>query len=228
MNILSNKRVYVVLAVILFVAVITEVGVSLYYRNKTRQTQTVATLLTSAPAVRPTPSQPVATSSAAPTATSAVHTATPSVASSASPAQSTPASTPVTTATPTATASGSVEDEQQQAEKDYQAKNYAAAISEYKLAIAATTDSSALATLWNELGNAYRDNNQSDPAIQAYNQSITVNATFGEPYLNKANLQWRDGQKNEAITTLQQGINQNATDKADLSSTMDAYKALQP
>jgi hypothetical protein len=154
----------------------------------------------------PTPSASVTTSD--------MPTATPSVAPSAS-------------ATPSPTSSNaSSTDHKALAEAAYKNKSYATAISEFKLAINATTSASDLSTLWYELGNAYRDNADAANALKAYDKAISYNKLLGDAYLNKAAVQWSQSAKDDAIATLQAGIDVNASRKTDLQNTLDVYKAL--
>lgn len=132
-----------------------------------------------------------------------------------------PTASPTTSpsATPASTASHKT-----LAQEAYKNKQYTVAISEYLQAIDATKSTGELAELWNELGNTYRDNQNSAEALKAYDKSLSFNNKLGDTYLNKAALQWTMTQKDAARATLKVGIDANASRKSDLQNTLSVYE----
>lgn len=128
--------------------------------------------------------------------------------------------------TPTATASESTISHKAKAEAAYKAKDYETAVAEYTAAIKAENESGELTTLWNSLGNAERDSGDTASAITAYTTSLLYNTKNGDAYLNKAALQWSLGNREEAKTTLRDGIQKEATRQQDLQNTLSVYEAL--
>lgn len=118
--------------------------------------------------------------------------------------------TPSPTSSPTSSASPSSGiDYKQQAAAEYQNKQYDKAIADYRLAIQATSSTSEQASLWNLLGNTYRDSEAPDQAITAYRQSISLDAQVTDPYINLANLYVSKGNYTEAEAILQSGLSAN-------------------
>ncbi len=150
-------------------------------------------------------------------------TALPS-ASPATNASDAPTAAPSTS--PTVTPVTNSKDHTALARAAYASKQYTTAISEYTQAISATSAATDLATLWNELGNTYRDNQSLIDAVSAYDKALSSNPLLGDAYLNKAAVQWSQEKKDDAIATLQAGIDKNATRKQDLQSTLDVYQSL--
>lgn len=138
----------------------------------------------------------------------------------------TPAPTSSSTPTTSVSATPGTVDHSKAAQEAYASKNYLEAIRQYTLAIEKTSDTAVRAQLWNNLGNVYRDNQNSNEAINAYTKSLELDPKFGDPYLNKAALQWGLGKKDEAIATLKAGIAQGTNRNQDLQNTLDVYEAL--
>lgn len=62
------------------------------------------------------------------------------------------------------------------------------------------------AVLRNRLGNTLRDMGDRSGAEAAYRKAITDDPTLAAPYLNLAELLWRQGQDDEALAVIDQGL----------------------
>jgi tetratricopeptide (TPR) repeat protein len=60
--------------------------------------------------------------------------------------------------------------------------------------------------LRNRMGNILRDLGEAAGAEEAYRRAIAEDATLAPPYLNLAELLWRNGQLKQALAVLDQGI----------------------
>lgn len=86
----------------------------------------------------------------------------------------------------------------------YATGNYSEAEKQYE---AATKISSNDSSLYNNLGNAYRDNGKTDQAIASYKKAIELNKTSINPYVNLANLQlYTKSDADAAISTYKQAL----------------------
>lgn len=103
----------------------------------------------------------------------------------------------------------------------YAQGKYPKAISHFQLAIQATSDAKEQAELYNLIGNAYRDNKDTDNALNAYNQAITIDPTLIAAYTNMSTLYVSQNNKEKARVILSQGLKanpNNATLELELSS----------
>jgi tetratricopeptide (TPR) repeat protein len=70
----------------------------------------------------------------------------------------------------------------------------------------AVTLSPNAAHLWNERGNAYLAAGDNDQALAAYEKSLSLDQQYDQTYLLLADFLERNGQMDELVTVLQQGI----------------------
>ncbi|MCC2631321.1 MAG: hypothetical protein K0S20_20 [Patescibacteria group bacterium] len=199
------ERSKVVIVAVMILALISLIVAAAFYR-KQKETDDVAVVEatlspTVSPTVTPVPeATPLQEPSIIPSPTSEV---TPS-----------PSATPVSgTLTP-----------RQEAEAAYQAKDYSKAIEQYKLAIEGQSNPTELATLWNLLGNSYRENVKPDDALKSYDQAISFNKQLGDAYLNKAAILWGQDQQDAAKGVLQTALDAKSTRESDIRNLLSVYE----
>ncbi len=138
-------------------------------------------------AVSSTPSPP------APASTIIISSPTPS-------ASSKPTPIPTPTATPISVA---------EARAAYAAKDYPKAITLLSQAVKEAQGAVAIAELQYELGNAYRENKNTDLALSTYALAMAQNPKMVIAYQARANILLSLSRKDEAKQTLQAGIDAN-------------------
>jgi tetratricopeptide (TPR) repeat protein len=95
----------------------------------------------------------------------------------------------------------------------YTAKDYLTAISLYTKAVLQAQGAVAIAQLQYELGNSYRENKQNDLALSSYGLAVAQNPKLVVAYQARANLLIALKRRDEAKTTLQNGLDANPGNK---------------
>jgi tetratricopeptide (TPR) repeat protein len=98
---------------------------------------------------------------------------------------------------------GNIDDQKNYAIALYASGDLQTAKTQYEAIIKASPD----ATTYNNLANVYRDLNETDKAVDAYNKSIALDSTQVNTYANLANVQlYRLNKPADAIATYQKGL----------------------
>ncbi len=101
----------------------------------------------------------------------------------------------------------------------YGLKDYAGSEKYYAIASQSPkANKSSIAMIYNNLGNIYRDQNQTEKAESAYKQAIGLDPHLTYSYMNLAVMYYNDNKTDRAIEILRQGVSAvpSASDLADL------------